>query len=79
MVCNAIKKKKNCSQPLEHCSKKQLTEETHSVPETGLVKLNSSYQNSIATPNDSLVAAILAVADDTALNFQTHHKPTETF
>ena len=52
----------NCSQPLEHRNKKQLTKETNSVSETGLaeVKTNSSYQNSMATANDDIVAAILA-------------------
>ena len=33
----------NCSQPLEHCNKKQLTKETHSVSESGLAKLNKQF------------------------------------
>ena len=33
----------NCSQPLEHCKKKQLTKEAHSVSETGLAKLNKQF------------------------------------
>ena len=33
----------------------------------------------MATPNDDLVAAILAVADNKTLDVQTHYKPTETF
>ena len=33
----------NCSQPLEHSNKKQLTKETHFVSETGLAKLNKQF------------------------------------
>ena len=33
----------NCSQPLEHCNKKQLTKEAHFVSETGLAKLNKQF------------------------------------
>lgn len=56
----------NCSQPLEHCNKKQLTKETHSVSETGLAKLNKQFLSEL-------------YGHSKTLDVQAHYKPTETF
>ena len=53
----------NCSQPLEHCNKKA-TDEGNPLCfrnwSCKAEKKNSSYQNSMATPNDDEVAGMLA-------------------
>ena len=57
----------NCSQPLEHCNKKQLTKETHSVSETGLAKRNKQF-----------LSELYGHSKRKTLDVQTHYKPTET-
>ena len=39
----------NCSQPLEHCNKKQLTKETNSLSKTSLAKLNKKFLSKLQT------------------------------
>ena len=41
--CAFVSPGHSCSQPLEHCNRKQLTKETHSVSETSLAKLNKQF------------------------------------
>ena len=67
----------NCSQPLEHWNKKQLTKETHYVSETGLAKINKQFLSELYGHSKRIFGCLLqAYKTFQYTHFSSSHPPS---